>query len=135
MNPVLEGGCACGAMRYRGEQEPSHETYCHCTICRKVSGAPVVAWITLPSACFRFVRGKPARFDSSEVAFREFCPQCGTQLTFHDKRDPGRVDVTTASLDDPDAFPPRDHIWTRSRISWFEIADALARFETSRDEG
>jgi hypothetical protein len=132
MSSVVEGGCACGSIRYRGENRPDHETYCHCTICRKVSGAPVVAWITFPEGNFRFTRGQPERYDSSDWAYREFCSRCGTQLTFHDKRDPGRVDVTTSSLDDPGTFPPKDHIWVRSRIPWFEVADALPRYETRR---
>ena len=95
----------------------------------------MVAWITVAADAFQLTQGRPARFDSSDRAFRQFCPRCGTQLTFHDRDDPGRVDVTTASLDDPDAFPPKDHIWARSRIRWFEVADALPRFETRREEG
>lgn len=135
MNRIVEGGCACGSIRYRWSGQPDHESYCHCTICRRASGAPVVAWITVAADSFQFIQGRPARFDSSERAFRQFCPLCGTQLTFHDRDDPARVDVTTASLDDPDTFPPKDHIWTRSRIRWFEVADTLPRFETRREDG
>jgi len=132
MNPVFEGGCACGSIRYRGTGQPDHESYCHCKICRKASGAPVVAWITLAADSFQFTQGRPARFDSSAHAFREFCPRCGTQLTFRARTDPARVDITTATLDDPSAFPPKDHIWTSSRISWFEVDDLLPRHSKQR---
>jgi hypothetical protein len=104
-------------------------------MCRKASGAPVVSWFTVPLGSFSFIKGSPKRFDSSDHAYREFCSECGTQLTFRSKREPTMIDITSATLDDPNLAPPQDHIWTRSRISWFEIADALPRHAAERDEG
>jgi hypothetical protein len=121
-------------VRYEASGDPVNQSYCHCTMCRRAAGAPVVSWLTMPAAGFRFTRGTPARYDSSDIAFREFCPRCGTQLTYRAHAKPHEVDITSATLDEPGLAPPRDHIWTRSRISWFEVADTLPRYSTDREK-
>jgi hypothetical protein len=133
--PTYEGGCLCGEVRYIANGEAINQSYCHCTMCRRASGAPVVSWLTMPAAGFRFSRGEPARYDSSNVAFREFCPRCGTQLTYRAHASPEEVDITSATLDQPALAPPRDHIWTGSRIPWFEVADTLPRYASERERG
>ena len=119
MPEALTGGCACGAVRYAAEGEPTERALCHCTLCRATTGAPAVAWFTVPTDVFRYTAGAPRSYASTPEAVREFCGTCGTQLTFA-RHDYGgrRIDVTTASLDDPERAPPREHIWTRSRLSW-----------------
>jgi hypothetical protein len=86
---MLEGGCFCGFVRYRVSAEPTCETNCHCSICRRTTGAAFVTWFTVPPAAFAFTTGSPARFRSSDHATRSFCPRCGTQLTFASTRAPG----------------------------------------------
>ncbi len=126
------GGCLCGRIRYRATGKPTNETHCHCEICRRASGAAFVSWTTFRSAAFAFTKGKPARFDSSEIAFRQFCPNCGTQLTFQFHKSPQTIDVTLASLDDPGTITPVDHIWTKRQIAWIKLADGLPRYAESR---
>lgn len=130
---TFEGGCLCGAVRYKAEADASRTSYCHCTMCRQASGAPVVSWLTVPLQNFSFVKGSPKRYDSSDHAYREFCSDCGTPLTFRSKREAAVIDITSATLDHPDLAPPRDHIWTRSRISWFDTSDSLPRHATERN--
>jgi hypothetical protein len=132
---MLKGGCYCGRVRYEATGVPSQETNCHCSICRRTTGAAFVTWFTVARSGFRFVSGAPVRFKSTPKAVRTFCPQCGTQLTFEHEDFPDEIDVTTCSLDDPEALPPRDHIWTRSKVSWIELADALPQYAKRRDEG
>ena len=123
---MLAGGCCCGEIRYEADGAPFEQALCHCTLCRGTTGAPAVAWFTVEADGFRFVKGAPARFRSSAEAERTFCPRCGAQLTFvrHDYEGQ-RVDVTTASLDDPEAASPVEQIYVRSRLSWMERLDAL----------
>ena len=128
MKLPFEGGCLCGAVRYRISAEPHHAGYCHCRMCQRSAGAPVVAWLTGPSAAFAWISGEPAVYRSSPKAERLFCPRCGTQLVFREPADPDRLDVTLASLDDPEAVRPGHHIWTSSRIGWFDVADDLPRY-------
>jgi hypothetical protein len=132
---MLKGGCFCGRIRYEAGGDPSHETNCHCAICRRTTGAPFVTWFTVPRSGFRFVLGEPARFKSTPRAVRSFCPQCGTQLTFEHEDFADEVDVTACSLENPEILPPRDHTWTRSKLSWIKLADALPEYGKSRSEG
>ena len=131
---MLTGGCFCGRVRYEAGGAPYNATSCHCSMCRRTSGAPFMAWFSVPRSQFR-LRGEPARFRSSAKASRTFCPECGTQLTFELDGAGDEIDVTTASLDEPDRVPPSDHTYTASRLDWVELADGLPQFRQSRREG
>jgi hypothetical protein len=128
MKLPLEGGCLCGGVRYRISAEPHHAGYCHCRMCQRSAGAPVVAWLTMASDAFAWLKGEPVAYRSSQKAERLFCAACGTQLVFREFAEPDQLDVTLASLDDPESVRPSHHIWTASRIGWFEIADDLPRY-------
>ncbi len=129
---MLKGGCFCGRIRYETEGTPFHETNCHCSICRHTTGAPFVAWFSVQRSQFRFVAGEPTRFRSSPKGTRSFCPQCGTQLTFKHDDFSDEIDVTTCSLDEPDALPPKDHTRTSSKLRWIELADGLPEHREAR---
>ncbi|RZL67558.1 MAG: GFA family protein [Variovorax sp.] len=128
---TLEGGCQCGAVRYRISGRPFHLTLCHCEICRRVSGAPAVAWFSVAVAAFSILQGSPQRYRSSETATRSFCANCGTQLTFK-ADDLDEIDVTTCSLDSPDPMPPEDQTFVRSRLGWFQGLDRLPEHDGAR---
>lgn len=132
---MLKGGCYCGAVRYEAAGTPFNETSCHCTICRRTTGAPFVAWFSVRREDFHFAAGPPTRFNSTAKASRSFCGRCGTQLTFESGDTPDEIDISTASLDEPDAVPPLDHIWTRSKLSWIRLADGLPEYPQSRLSG
>jgi hypothetical protein len=122
---MLKGGCYCGAVRYETDASPFDETACHCSICRRTTGAPFVAWFSVRRAGFRLTEGQPGRFRSSGRGVRAFCPRCGTQLTFERDDLPGEIDVTTCSLDEPGRVPPKDHIYTSSKPDWVRLGDGL----------
>jgi hypothetical protein len=111
---------------------PFHETNCHCSICRRTTGTPFVAWFSVPRSRFRLVCGEPARFRSTAKGTRRFCPRCGSQLTFEHDEFPDEVDVTTCSLDQPDSLPPKDHTHTSSKLGWIRLADELPEYPQSR---
>ncbi len=127
MKLPLEGGCLCGGVRYRISAAPHDAGYCHCRMCQRASGAPVVAWLTMASDGFAWISGEPAVYRSSAGAERLFCGACGTQMVMRTFAEPDLVDVTLASLDDPEAVRPDHHIWTASRIAWFDTSDDLPR--------
>jgi hypothetical protein len=130
---MLSGGCFCGFVRYRADGAVTQQTNCHCSICRRTSGAPFVAWFTVPASGFAFTSGTPAEFQSSEHGRRSFCPKCGTPLTFRSAATPEETDVSTCSLDDPDLVPPKDHTFTGSALSWVELG-SLPAFEGKREK-
>lgn len=127
---VWTGGCYCGAVRYRirGDVDVLH---CHCSICRRTSGAPFVTWATVAARAFAIERGEAAVLRATETARRTFCPRCGTPLTFQLDAHPEWIDVTVGSLDDPSSAPPARHIWTSSRVGWLHLDDDLPRHPES----
>ena len=72
MSTEFEGGCLCGAIRYRVSDVPTNSMVCHCRSCRRVAGAPVVAWVTFAADQFELLRGSPAEIRSSEPVRRRF---------------------------------------------------------------
>ena len=135
---MLSGGCLCGGIRYEAHGAPFHPTLCHCSMCRRAAGAPVVAWFSVPREGYRVVAGTPARYASSPGVVRTFCPRCGTSLTFESEAHPAEIDVTTASLDDPEAMPPRDQVRAATRLCWMAEAEALPAWpegRPGRDQG
>ena len=132
---MLTGGCYCGAIRYEASGRPINRTNCHCTMCRGTTGAPCVAWFSVYTSAFRYMRGAPAEYRSSQHATRAFCGTCGTQLTFSDDASPDEIDITTCSLDNMAEAAPQDHTFTSSQVPWLKIADGLPGFSRSRAEG
>lgn len=125
-----EGGCHCGAVRYEVSGDPERVSLCHCRDCRKSSGAPVVAWAVFAEAKFRLVRGAVTTFNSSGQSMRSFCSACGTGLFFRNAEFlPGVVDIQGATLDDPDAMAPTNHVQVAERIGWMKDAHRLPTFE------
>lgn len=131
MNTVA-GGFFCGAVRYEAQGAPSNTMVCHCQTCRRVAGAPVVAWVTFDKSAFRFVKGKPASFKSSAPVRRTFCGACGTPLTYESDKYPETIDITTCSLDQPAAFPPTHHSWLSHDVAWVKFGDGLPAFSEWR---
>lgn len=130
---MLTGGCHCGYIRYTAAGTPTQETNCHCSICRRTTGAAFVTWFTVRPSEFRFTSGEPTRYPSSARAERTFCPRCGTQLTFRHADFPDDLDITTCSLDDPEAVPPKDHTRTSSKLGWIALSDGLPQFPEARE--
>jgi hypothetical protein len=128
---TYKGGCLCGAIRYRAEGKAKDETNCHCTQCRRASGAPFVAWATFPMEKVHFEK-EPRYFTSSQRAKRGFCPDCGTPLTFLLNNVPEEIDLTIASLDDPEDIVPKDHLWTQTQLSWIKLNDGLPVYRQRR---
>ena len=125
---TFQGGCLCGAVRYTAG-DLIDAGYCHCRMCQRSSGAPVLAWVSFPLDSFAYQKGPPSIYRSSANGHREFCGDCGTQIAFRDQKTPTVVDINIASLDDPASVTPQYHIWTGSRIAWFETTDDLPRHE------
>ncbi|MBC7983813.1 MAG: GFA family protein [Candidatus Obscuribacterales bacterium] len=129
---MLTGQCYCGFVRYTVGGVPCNETNCHCSICRRTSGAPFVAWFSIPVSTFNIIAGELRRFSSSDHGERTFCPRCGTPLTFRSSRSPHELDVTTCSLANPEQVAPKDHTRTSSKLSWVKLADGLPCFPEAR---
>ena len=134
MEPIARGGCSCGAVRYEVQGVPTNTMVCHCRTCRRVAAAPVVAWVTFPVERFRFVQGETASFHSSAPVTRTFCRACGTPLTYAHRDSPETLDVTTCSLEEPNASPPTHHSWLSHDLEWVKFGDGLPTFSEFRND-
>ena len=130
--PRLTGGCFCGRVRYEAAGPAFHGTVCHCASCRRMVGAASVAWVSVERAGFRFTAEPPTSFQSSPHVTRTFCPTCGTSLTYASDGHGAEIDITIASLDDPDAVPPGDYVQAREKLRWTTLGDDLPVHDGSR---
>lgn len=117
-----EGGCLCGAIRYRVSGKPVTTTLCHCRSCRRASGGTNVAWAVFNHDDFEWLCGFPAAYSSSPGLEWLFCRHCGSLVAYRRSSRPDHMDITTGTLDEPNLFPPDVEIWLEHKIEWEELS-------------
>lgn len=117
---MLEGGCFCGKIRYQIDAEEPLAVSCHCSMCRRTSGAPFVVWLVVPKADFHYLSGEPEVLESSDLGKRYFCSGCGTPVACRVETHPDIIDVTAGSLDHPEKVCPTQEIHTDTRLPWLQ---------------
>lgn len=125
MHASHEGGCLCGAVRYRIDGPIESVAHCHCNSCRRSAGAAFVTWFTVPRERFAWINGRPAQFTSSSGVKREFCGACGTELAYRKETEATIIDLTIGSLDCAAGHPADRHVWTADRLDWLQVDDHL----------
>ena len=118
---MMEGGCLCGAVRFRVVGPPKWTAYCHCASCRRHTGAPVSAYAGYESAQFSVTAGALKWFDSSANTKRGFCVRCGSTLTYASERWAGEMHVHIGAFDDPEAVPPKSEAFADERLTWLHL--------------
>ena len=103
MTKTMSGGCQCGRVRYEADLENDDAYWCHCRMCQKATGGIAAAFVQAPEGAVRWLT-EPDWYESSAIAHRPFCAQCGTPLGFAFLDGKGRTDLTVGSFDDPSAF-------------------------------
>ncbi len=130
-NPAsIEGGCLCGALRYRAEA-PLWVAHCHCQDCRKATGAAFATYIGFANQSFEYLSGEPATFESSPGVHRGFCARCGSSLSYRSKRWPDEVHIMAATVDTPEALEPQGHVYCSEKLSWIHLDDGLPQHLTT----
>jgi hypothetical protein len=127
MDKMMTGGCMCGSVRYETTGEPFAINYCHCESCRKHNGAAVVTLAGYHSDQVQFNGNKRKKYESSPGAFRAFCDNCGTPLTWEgDGGDLGQIiEIHISTFDDPESMVPTSHAFDPERLSWVDVALVL----------
>jgi len=118
MNQYHEGGCYCGQFRFAIVGEIRSSALCHCENCRKAIGAHAVAWLLMKRDVFTVLKGGLHRYRTDTGAWRGFCPDCGTSVSYESPKRPDEIDITTASLDDPNLFPPKWDAFDDEKLTW-----------------
>lgn len=131
--PAIEaprGRCLCGAVRFTFDPRAvTGRNYCHCESCRRATGAPVAAWITLRDSGLRWSVGRPRIHASSPGVRRGFCGDCGSPLSYATDARPSETDVLAAALVEPSQGAPESHAHWDERLPWLRLADELPKEE------
>lgn len=129
MAEEVAGRCHCGAVRFRVRFPTKFFVHCHCEDCRRAHGAAFVTWVGVPDAQFILEQGTAAlvRYRSSETAWRQFCRECGTTLTFGGDRWPGEIHIAAGTLEGALDREPQAHVYFDRAVDWIEVSDALPR--------
>ncbi len=133
----MTGGCMCGAVRFETTGDSFEVIHCHCHSCRKHNSGPVVTLAGFTSDQVAFSGEGRKIYESSPGSSRAFCGNCGTPLTWEgDGGELGPIfEFHISTFDNPDALVPSAHAFEPERISWFDIADNLPRYEGFSGEG
>ena len=130
MADQMSGGCACGRVRFTATVEP-HEAYlCHCRMCQRSTGSVSIAFVNAKLDAMSW-QGGPDWYESSPIAKRPYCAQCGTSLGFQFREGSDKMDLTVASFDDPSRFVPKWHFGAESiQRAWLNT-EGLPEHKTS----
>jgi hypothetical protein len=133
MSQTMTGGCLCGAVRYEVSGAPAAQMVCHCSHCQKQTGSAFSSIMGVVQDQVA-ITGELASYadagESGKAVNRKFCPRCGSPICSEVEVAPGMVWIKTGTLDDPAAFAPQAHIWTRSKQDWVETG-AVPAFATN----
>ena len=130
MSTIYTGGCQCGTVRFRVEGELTHSSICHCRMCQKASGGYYAPLVSVRGAELEWTRGERKRFKSSNFAFRGFCGDCGTPLTYEA---PDGLAIAAGAFDDPAALPPTIQYGIEAKLPFADRLHALPGIRTEDD--
>ena len=124
------GSCFCGAVQYEVQTPIKFVAHDHCSICRKISGAPFVTWCGVKSDQFQLLNGKEnlALFKSTKDAERQFCKVCGSHLFFRSSNWKNEVHFTRASIPGEIEEDPKAHVFFSDKENWYEVNDSLPKY-------
>ena len=120
----LTGGCLCGSVRFEATGRPGKPHTCSCSLCRRHSGAPTLAWVEYPrdAVVWTGPGGAPALWRSSDWSSRAFCPTCGSTIGAID--DAPTVALVVGAFDRPAlaVLAPVGHSYRSGRPRWWHVA-------------
>jgi hypothetical protein len=133
----LNGGCACGAVRYRLTSGPMFVHCCHCADCQRQAGSAFVINALIETDRIEVLSGElaptamPTESGRPHLLYR--CTTCGTTIwsDYGDRKVMSFLRATT--LDDRAALVPDVHIYTRSKLSWVMLPEGARAFEVYYD--
>ena len=130
---ATEGGCYCGALRYKFEGDALFKGQCHCRECQYISGGSVNVVMAVPSDGFEYTKGQPKGFtrkDLDSPVTREFCAECGTHIVSRVPSMPQAAILKVGTLDDPAIFgAPQMAIFCVDKQSFHQIPEGVPAFE------
>jgi hypothetical protein len=129
---TVTGSCLCGGVRYEIDGPFGKVVNCHCSMCRKATGAAFRTRAAVPSRSFHWLSGRDliSEYRSSPGETRTFCRICGATLATFFRDNPDEIGLPLGTLDDDPEVRPSAHVFVGSKAPWFEITDGLPQFLT-----
>jgi hypothetical protein len=134
----LEGGCACGHLRYRMASRPMFVNCCHCRWCQRETGASFALNAIIEADRVQLLGGTPDVVNTPSQSGQgqkiSRCPRCRVALwsNYAGSGDAIRF-VRVGTLDEPDRLSPDAHIYTASKQPWVVLAPGVPAFEEFYD--
>ncbi|AUX27438.1 aldehyde-activating protein [Sorangium cellulosum] len=127
---MLNGGCYCGAVRFEVDDAFLYAFYCHCSRCRRRTGAACAAIGGIEIDKVRIAEGRDQllKVDESEDGYRCLCKRCFSPMV-DVIREHRFAHVQLGTLSGAPARRPDHHIYVGSKAAWHSITDALPQFE------
>jgi hypothetical protein len=128
------GHCHCNEVRYVFDGEPTDASFCHCSICRRLTGSAFGSWCEVPNENFRWLAcDAVATYQVTDRLETLFCRNCGVTLVAKHSKWPGCKYVLLGTLDDDGGIAPEYHQFTGSRASWYKIHDSMPQYDAWPD--
>ena len=137
MSTTREGGCLCGAIRFRAAGEPLRTMVCHCKFCQRMTGSTSYAESIYDVGAVEFRGEPPTQYSqrsegSSRLVHVHFCPKCGTTLSLTFERWPEYRAISRGAFDDPNSVTITSHIWTGSAQTGVVLPASTDCFQFAR---
>ena len=128
---MIRGRCECGDIQFEISGDIVDYSHCHCSQCRRLSGAAYGTFAGVKRQDFRYVAGESGLgyFDSSTVNTRVFCKRCGSNILVIPNNEPDMFYVCMGVIDGMPETPPVYHIYVGSKAPWHEILDDAPQHE------
>ena len=127
----IEGGCLCGAVRYKASGDPLFMANCHCDDCRKSSAAGHMSLMGFTQDNLNLtgdLTNYEMKADSGATVTHHFCPKCGSQVYNNTTNAPQNVALVAATLDNPEAFSPQAVVFASKAAPWDPPAAGVPHF-------
>jgi len=122
---VISGHCNCGSVRFEIDADPAGVFVCHCSICRRSTGANGIAVVLVPNSAFTWTQGEDQIVKWTKPGTQWdtwFCKTCGSRLP--GQNDAGRTFIPAGLLPGSGlGLGVRAHIWVGSKAEWDQIGD------------
>lgn len=131
----IQGGCLCGAVRYKCAAEPVMTAICQCDRCQRQSGSAFSVNVGIPKGSLEYTGDLPATYQdkgsSGLPVHRRFCAKCGSPIVSEVAATPKLDWLKSGTLDDKSWLQPQVSIWCSSGQSWVVLPEAMAKFPQS----
>ena len=132
---MYKGQCLCGSIKYEVDVIKAEIGHCHCSMCRKFSGAAFSTFGETDVKDFRWIEAQDQlkSYKASNGSVRQFCQNCGSSMTFASSEGVSDlIEFSLGTLDSSLDITPDAHIYTDSKANWVELCDNLPQYKKGR---